>query len=98
MPARRGPTYLRVLLGKELRALRERAGLTAEGVSLELGFSRAKVSRVELGDIPIPKLGDLEKLMDKYGVTDPDDREALLTMQRESLSREPFTSYRQLMP
>jgi hypothetical protein len=72
--------------------------VTAEGVSLERGFSRAKLSRVELGDIPIPKLGDLEKLMDKYGVTDPDDREALLTMQRESLSREPFTSYRKLMP
>jgi Domain of unknown function (DUF5753) len=46
----------------------------------------------------LPKLSDLEKLMDKYDVTDPDDREALLAMQRESLSREPFTSYRQLMP
>ncbi len=98
MPARRGPTYLRVMLGKELRTLRERAGLTAEAVSVDLGFSRSKVSRVEGGDIPLPKLSDLEKLMDKYEVTDPDDRDALLAMQRESLSREPFTSYRQLMP
>jgi transcriptional regulator with XRE-family HTH domain len=96
--ARRGPTYLRVLLGKELRALRERAGLTAEGVSDELGFSRSKVSRVESGDIPLPKLSDLERLMDRYGVEDPDDRDALLTMQRESLSREPFTSYRNVLP
>lgn len=98
MAARRGPTYLRVMLGKELRELRERAHLTAEGVSAELGFSRSKVSRVESGDIPLPKLADLEKLMDRYGVTDPDDRDALLTMQRESLSREPFTSYRQYLP
>lgn len=98
MPARRGPTYLRVMLGKELRTLRERAGLTAESVSAELGFSRSKVSRVEGGDIPLPKLSDLEKLMDKYGVADPDDRDALLAMQRESLSHEPFTSFRQVMP
>ncbi len=98
MPARRGPTYLRVMLGKELRTLRERAGLTAESVSVDLGFSRSKVSRVEGGDIPLPKLSDLEKLMDKYGVSEPEDRDALLAMQRESLSREPFTSYRQLMP
>jgi transcriptional regulator with XRE-family HTH domain len=96
--ARRGPTYLRVMLGKELRLLREQAGLTAEGVSTDLGFSRSKVSRVESGDIPLPKLADLERLMDKYGVQDPDDRDALLTMQRDSLSRAPFTSYRHVLP
>lgn len=97
MAARRGPTYLRVSLGKELRALREQMGLTAEAVSVELGFSRSKVSRVEAGDIPLPKLADLEKLMDRYGVTDPDDREQLLRMQRGSLSKEPFTSYRHML-
>ncbi|BBB00451.1 putative DNA-binding protein [Actinacidiphila reveromycinica] len=86
------------MLGKELRALRERNGLTAEHVSVELGFSRVKLSRVETGDIPLPKLADLERLMDRYGVEDPDDRDALLHMQRGSLSREPFTSYRNLLP
>ncbi|NEC21828.1 Scr1 family TA system antitoxin-like transcriptional regulator [Streptomyces parvus] len=97
--ARRGPTYLRVMLGKELRALRERVpGRTAEGVSTALGFSRSKISRVEAGDIPLPKLGDLEKLMDYYEVRDLDDRAELLKMQRDSLSKEPFTSYRNLLP
>lgn len=96
--ARRGPTYLRVLLGRELRTLRERTGLTAEAVSIQLGFSRSKMSRVENGDIPLPKLGDLERLMDLYEVDDLDDRDALLKMQRDSLSREPFTSYRGVLP
>nr|WP_237539906.1 helix-turn-helix transcriptional regulator [Streptomyces sp. SID4917] len=95
---RRGPTFLRVTLGKELRELRERTGLTAEAVSLELGFSRSKVSRVESGDIPLPKLADLERLMDRYNVTDPDDREVLLSLQRGSLSKEPYLSYRNILP
>jgi transcriptional regulator with XRE-family HTH domain len=86
------------MLGKELRTLRERTGLTAEAVSVELGFSRSKVSRVEAGDIPLPKLSDLEKMMDRYGVEDLDDRAELLKMQRDSLSKEPFTSYRNLLP
>ena len=86
------------MLGKELRSLRERTGDTAEAVSVALGFSRSKVSRVEAGDIPLPKLADLESLLDRYGVTDPDDRAELLKMQRDSLSKEPFTSYRNVLP
>ncbi|MCR8573091.1 MULTISPECIES: helix-turn-helix domain-containing protein [Streptomyces] len=86
------------MLGKELRSLRERTGVTAEAVSVELGFSRSKISRVEAGDIPLPKLADLEKMMDRYEVTDLDDRAALLKMQRDSLSKEPFTSYRNVLP
>ncbi|AJC58575.1 putative DNA-binding protein [Streptomyces sp. 769] len=85
-------------LGKELRTLRERTGETAEAVSVALGFSRSKISRVEAGDIPLPKLADLEKMMDRYRVTDLDDRAELLKMQRDSLSKEPFTSYRNLLP
>lgn len=96
--ARRGPTYLRVMLGKELQTLRQRTGETAEAVSVALGFSRSKISRVEAGDIPLPKLADLEKMLDRYGVDDPDDRSELLKMQRDSLSKEPFISYRSVLP
>ncbi|UGY91240.1 helix-turn-helix domain-containing protein [Streptomyces gobiensis] len=98
MAARRGATFQRILLGKELRTLREGRGLTAEGVSEELGFSRSKLTRVEKGDIPLPRLADLENLLDRYGITDPDDRKELLDLQRDSLSREPWTSYRHVMP
>ncbi|GAA4688910.1 helix-turn-helix transcriptional regulator [Streptomyces chumphonensis] len=104
MAARRGPTYLRVMLGKELRALREQmgrerdGGYTAEAVSLALGFSRSKLSRVEAGEIPLPKLADLEALMDHYGVIHDADRDQLLQMQRDSLKSEPVTSYRHVLP
>lgn len=111
--ARRGPTYLRVMLGKELRELRERKkqlaeeeasttdevdSYTAEAVSTKLGFSRSKLSRVEGGEIPLPKLADLEALLDEYGVSEPSDREVLLQMQRDSLKSEPLTTFRNVLP
>ncbi|MFJ7905203.1 helix-turn-helix domain-containing protein [Streptomyces sp. NPDC096198] len=101
------------MLGKELRVLRELkrkqaaaaadpgeepGSYTAESVSAKLGFSRAKLSRVEAGEIPLPKLADLEALMDEYGVIEPSDRDVLLQMQRDSLKSEPLTTYRNVLP
>lgn len=98
MAARQGPTYLRVALGKELQTLRKRQGSTAEAVSIALGWSRPRLSRIEAGEIPLPKLDDLKKLLDHLAVIDPDDRDALVKMHKDSLSKEPFTSYRNLLP
>ncbi len=101
---------MRVMLGMELRALREKlktqeeaAGgdggkWTAEAVSARVGFSRARLSRVEAGEIPIPKLGDLEILLDAYGVTNIDDRDDLKRIHLDSLKTEPVTSYRAFLP
>ncbi|MGZ2358539.1 helix-turn-helix domain-containing protein [Streptomyces sp. 372A] len=97
------------MLGKELRVLRERKkrqaedggeadSYTAEAVSTKLGFSRSKLSRVEAGEIPLPKLADLEALLDEYGVIEPNDRDVLLQMQRDSLKSEPLTTYRNVLP
>ncbi|MER5891231.1 helix-turn-helix transcriptional regulator [Streptomyces sp. NPDC001941] len=94
------------MLGKELRELREKrrrtteepSAFTAEAVSTKLGFSRSKLSRVEAGEIPLPKLADLEALLDHYEVNDRTDREQLLEMQRNSLKWEPLTSYRPHLP
>ncbi|WP_075824016.1 helix-turn-helix domain-containing protein [Streptomyces acidiscabies] len=110
MAARRGPTFMRVMLGMELRALREKlkaeaeaAGedggkWTAEAVSARVRFSRARLSRVEAGEIPIPKLADLERLLDEYGVSDVDDRDDLKRIHLDSLKTEPITSYRAFLP
>ncbi|MBT2405584.1 MULTISPECIES: helix-turn-helix transcriptional regulator [unclassified Streptomyces] len=101
------------MLGKELRELRERKkkyaeetttpdggvdSYTAEAVSTKLGFSRSKLSRVEAGEIPLPKLADLEALMDEYDVIEPSDRDVLLQMQRDSLKSEPLTTFRNVLP
>ncbi|MET8979392.1 helix-turn-helix transcriptional regulator [Streptomyces sp. NPDC004539] len=101
---------MRVMLGMELRALRENlksqaevAGedggrWTAEAVSTRMGFSRPRLSRIEAGEIPIPKLGDLENLLHEYGVFDVDDQDDLKRIHLDSLKTEPITSYRPFLP
>ncbi|MFH8894410.1 helix-turn-helix domain-containing protein [Streptomyces sp. NPDC054904] len=85
-------------LGKELQALRHKKGETAEAVSVALGWSRPRVSRLEAGEIPLPKLEDLKKLLDHLEVIDPDDRDTLVRMHKDSLNKEPYTSYRNVLP
>jgi transcriptional regulator with XRE-family HTH domain len=49
-----GPTVTRRQLGRRLRALRERAGMTMPDVTdSKLGFSRAKLSRIEAGTVAV---------------------------------------------
>ncbi|MFJ3365768.1 helix-turn-helix domain-containing protein [Streptomyces anthocyanicus] len=110
MAARRGPTYMRVVLGNEIKTLREQkrrraeengddtSHWTAEAVSARLGFSRSKLSRVEAGEIPLPKVGDLIALLDEFGVTDEQERADLRQMQLDSRKSEPFTAYRAFLP
>ncbi|MGW7312229.1 helix-turn-helix domain-containing protein [Streptomyces sp. NPDC054865] len=98
MAAKRGATFRRRELGKELRKLREAKNLTLGEVAKSLSFSQTKLNRVESAENDLPRVGDLEKLMDEYGVTVRGDRELLLQLHRESLSKEPWTPYRQYMP
>ncbi|MEW1701166.1 helix-turn-helix domain-containing protein [Streptomyces sp. NPDC093249] len=98
MAARRGATFRRRELGRELRRLREAKGLTQEEVSQRLGFSATKLARAELGEIDLPRTTDLEDLMTLYDVIDKGDRETLLQLHRESLSKDPWTPYKGVMP
>jgi transcriptional regulator with XRE-family HTH domain len=98
MAARRGATFRRRELGKELRRLREKNGLTILEAAEGLGFSDAKLSRVETGVNGLPRVADMEKLLDRYGVTDIDDREWLLTLHRDSLASDWWRPYRNAMP
>lgn len=98
MAARRGATFRRWELGKELRRLREKADLTIQEAAEGFGFSDTKLGRVETGHNSLPRVTDLEKLLDRYDVTDIDDRDALLTLHRDSLSPDWWTPYRSAMP
>lgn len=95
---RKGPTFRRAQLGKELRRLRDLRDLSLDQVARDVGVSRTKLTRVEGGDIPMPRIVDLERLLDRYEVEDLDDREFLVTLHKESLSREPWHHYRNVMP
>ncbi|MDK1475342.1 helix-turn-helix transcriptional regulator [Streptomyces sp. 549] len=98
MAARRGATFRRRELGRELRRLREGKGLTLQEVSDRLGFSHTKLARVESGDNDLPRVGDLDDLMTLYELDDREDRDTLLQLHRESLSKDPWTPYKQYMP
>ncbi|MFE5870783.1 helix-turn-helix domain-containing protein [Streptomyces roseifaciens] len=90
--ARIGPTARRIELGIELRRMRNEAGLTLEQAVKGLGFSEAKLQRVETGNIPLKQAGQLRTLLKRYGVTDEDLVAGLVQLHRESGSQE-WTSF-----
>jgi len=97
--AKRGATFRRRELGKELRKLRDRKGQTLQEVAKALGFSHTKLARVEIGENDLPRVSDLEGLIDHLDIDLPhEDRETLLQLHRESLSKEPWTPYKAFMP
>jgi transcriptional regulator with XRE-family HTH domain len=56
-------------IGRELRRIREAAGLSGSAVARELGWSQPKVSRVETGRFGA-SLGEVAALLDFYGVAE----------------------------
>lgn len=97
--AKRGATFRRRELGKELRKLREERGQTLQEVAEALGFSHTKLARVEIGENDLPRVTDLQRLIDLLGPDMPEeDQETLLQLHRESLSKEPWTPYKAYMP
>ncbi|WP_216212619.1 helix-turn-helix domain-containing protein [Amycolatopsis aidingensis] len=62
----RKPNHARRQLGRTLRKLRERARMSQDEVAREMHFSKAKVSRLELGQLP--NRYELMALLDLYGV------------------------------
>jgi transcriptional regulator with XRE-family HTH domain len=65
--ARGGPTVLRILVGAQLRRLREASGITREAAAYALRGSEAKISRLESGRVGF-KRRDIADLLTMYGV------------------------------
>lgn len=74
-----GPTVLRILLGAQLRKLRETRGITREAAGYEIRGSESKISRMELGRVGF-KERDVADLLTLYGVTDEQERVAMLSL------------------
>jgi transcriptional regulator with XRE-family HTH domain len=77
--AQSGPTVLRILLGGQLRRLREANGISREVAGEAIRASGSKISRLELGRVGF-KERDVADLLTLYGVTDPGERETLLDL------------------
>jgi transcriptional regulator with XRE-family HTH domain len=92
-----GPTVLRILVGTQLRRLREKAGITREDAAYLIRGSGAKMSRLELGRTGF-KHRDVVDLLSFYGVTDEAEREAVLSLARRANEPGWWQSYNDVMP
>ena len=92
-----GPTVLRILLGAELRKLREAAGLTLAEAAKAIGGSDSKISRMELGRSGF-KERDVAVLLSRYGVTDEEECDQLLSLARRANQPGWWHSYSDLLP
>ncbi|WP_417554338.1 helix-turn-helix domain-containing protein [Microbispora sp. NBC_01189] len=77
--SRRSPTVLRLLLGTQLRRLRESKHIRLEEAGHAIRASHSKISRMELGRVGFRRR-DVADLLTLYGVGDEAEREALLSL------------------
>lgn len=93
MVGTQGPAGSRRRLGAELRRLRTNAGLHLDRVAEQVPCSTSKISRLENGK-GSPKLVDVRRLMEIYGVSSDTESDMLLRLVRDSRGRgwwEPYT-------
>ena len=92
-----GPTVRRILLGAQLRRLRETRGITREEAGYRIRASESKISRMELGRVGF-KERDVVDLLAMYGVDDGAEREALVTLAREANAAGWWHQYASVLP
>ncbi|MGH4019114.1 MAG: helix-turn-helix domain-containing protein [Pseudonocardiaceae bacterium] len=73
----------RLQLGRELRRLRNAAGVTRDRAAAELECTTSKISKVETGKANL-RAGEVKVLLDTYGVT---ERDAVLRLARDARRR-----------
>ncbi|WP_018215228.1 helix-turn-helix domain-containing protein [Salinispora vitiensis] len=86
-----------MMLGAQLRRLRESCGVTREGAGWEIRASESKISRMELGRVGF-KERDVADLLTLYGITDPTERDALLGLARDANSPGWWHRYGDVLP
>jgi transcriptional regulator with XRE-family HTH domain len=92
-----GPTVLRILLGAQLRRLREAKGITRDDAGYLIRSSDSKISRMELGRVGF-KERDVADLLTLYGITDDHERQALLGLARQANTPGWWHHYGDLLP
>ena len=92
-----GPTVLRILLGSQLRKLREARGISRDDAGYRIRASGSKISRLELGRVSF-KERDVVDLLDLYGVDELAERTQLITLAREANSPAWWQKYSDVVP
>jgi transcriptional regulator with XRE-family HTH domain len=97
MNARAGATVVRMLVGHQLRLLREAAGVTTDQAAEEIRASCAKISRMENGRVGF-KARDVADLLTLYGVTGGQKRAQLLELARRANTPGWWTAHSDILP
>ena len=92
-----GPTVLRILLGAQLRRLREAKRISLEEAGNVIRASHSKISRLETGRVGF-KDRDIVDLLTFYGVTDEKEREALRSLAARANSPGWWHDYSDILP
>ncbi len=96
-PGTGSPTVLRILLGAQLRRLREAKRISLEEAGSVIRASRSKVSRLETGRVGF-KDRDIVDLLTFYGVTDEKEREAVRALAIRANSPGWWRDYADVLP
>ncbi|WP_150236402.1 helix-turn-helix domain-containing protein [Nocardiopsis quinghaiensis] len=97
VPSDTTPTFRRLLLGRELRELRETKGLTAKAVSSEMEVAASWVTRIENGQRGI-QIRDLKRLFELYDLGDERKKEKLLELARQAKQQGWWEPYKSTLP
>jgi transcriptional regulator with XRE-family HTH domain len=96
-PSAGGPTALRIMLGSQLRRLREAKRITLEDAGYVIRASGSKMSRLETGRVGF-KPRDISDLLTLYGVTDDQERATLQELARQASARGWWHDFADVMP
>jgi transcriptional regulator with XRE-family HTH domain len=80
---RAGPTVLRMVVGAQLRRLREAKGISATDAGYAIRATHSKISRMELGRVGF-RPRDIADLLTMYAVHDEQERSAFLALAGEA--------------
>jgi Domain of unknown function (DUF5753)/Helix-turn-helix domain len=86
-----------MLLGAQLRRLRETANVTRDDAGYHIRASGSKISRMELGRVSF-KERDVTDLLEFYGVDDTAERDKLVQLTREANATPWYQKFQDVVP
>jgi transcriptional regulator with XRE-family HTH domain len=95
--ARGGPTVLRILVGAQLRRMREASGITRQAAADAIRGSEAKMSRLEAGRVGFRRR-DVADLLTAYGVVEGSTRDVVLSLAEQANEPGWWHRYSDAMP
>jgi len=96
-PAPGSPTVLRIILGRQLQTLREKAGMSYEQAADAIYASEWTLRRMEKAEVGL-KLNYVKSLLMAYGITDVREIDSFLDLAREANKPGWWHSYTDVLP